>query len=199
MIAPGQAHRVPVLDHQRLAGHKEGIGWERLRLIFYGLSAQAYSLFQRRPLFFWNSCERLLRSAVGIHLVHQGRIAAEVADHERRGLALHLRSRLARQEEGEVERDGQRGHADRFLPATRELEVQSGGLNFGMVVQKAPYSFTCLIVVQTCENHGHIDQRQLTCGRRAKLKGHGMAQQRGELPSHICSIRSGCRGRHCMP
>ena len=56
----------------------------------------------------------------------QLRIAPEVADHERRGLASHLRRRLPRQEEGEIERDCQGGHIDGLQPAAGKLEFHSG-------------------------------------------------------------------------
>ena len=48
------------------------------------------------------------------------------------------------------------------------------------------------IISQARENHGDVDEGRPVVRRRAKLKVHGMAQQRGELPPHVCGI-SGCR------
>ena len=52
-------------------------GGEFLQLILHLLPAQPHGLFQQRPLFFWNGCERLLGSAVGVH-IHQSHITPKV-------------------------------------------------------------------------------------------------------------------------
>ena len=151
-----------------------------------GLSAHARDLLQRRPLLRRNGCQRLLRSTVGVHLVHQGDITSEVADHERRGLSSHLGSRLSRQKEGEVERDHHGGHINGLAPATRELEFHDGFVKFRVLRQKVAYRFSCVIIVESRENHGDIDQGRPVVRRRTKLKVHGMAQQCGKLPPQIC-------------